>query len=44
MIALSLGRAVITYQPRGRVTDARRWDEPRRTSKGVAKRLAAVKT
>jgi bacterioferritin-associated ferredoxin len=44
MVALSLGRAVITYQPRGRMTAARRWDEPRRTSKGDAKRLAAVKT
>jgi hypothetical protein len=43
MVALSLGRAVITYQPRCKVTSARRWDEPRRTSASVAKRLAASK-
>jgi hypothetical protein len=44
MVALSLGRAVLTYQPRATVTNARRWDEPRRTSRDVAKKFATAKT
>jgi hypothetical protein len=43
MVALSLGRAVITYQPRVPETEARRWDQPRYRRRVMPRSLALGK-
>ena len=44
LVALTLGRAMITYQPRATDTKPRRWDEPRPAQHASAKGLAVAKT
>jgi hypothetical protein len=43
MVALTLGKAVVTYQPRVVRPEPRRWDEPRRAQHEAAKSLAVGK-